>query len=152
MQIIHKEVSELTAGEYRAMKAANFGPEEGYMHNELVACRKHNRKGITVALWTDGDDRRLIGWALLTPVRLYGDVAGTWWTKKKSKYSVQFWVKERFREKGYGKILMDEVKKHDRRPHVFPHDPASGNFFSSYDVTIMRIDKEWLVKGKPRVA
>lgn len=151
MQILHKDVCDLTHGEYRALLMANFGPDEGYMHNELQACRKNERPGKTVSLWTDGSNRRLIGWALLTKVRLYGQVAGTRHTQKKATYSVQFWVKPQYRGKGYGKILMDEVKSYDTRPHVFPHDPASGNFFSSYDVTVMNLDKEWMVRGKPRV-
>ena len=152
MQIVHKKVVDLTGAEYRAMLKANFGPDEGYMYNELKACRNRERRGETISLWIDGSSRRLIGWALLVPVRTNGDTRGTWWTKRHAKYTVQFWVKSQYRKKGYGKILMNEVKKYDARPHVFPHDDASGNFFSSYNVTIMRVDNEWMIPGKPRVA
>lgn len=153
MNIITKSVSELSTTEYRACYKANYG-ESGYMRDELVSCRYGARPGIAIMLWNGPDDKTssLMGWALLVPVRTHGTVAGTAWTKLKAKYTCEFWIKRQYRKKGYGKIIMNEIKaNHDKRPHVFPHDNPSAEFFSSYNVTVTRDDKLWL-KRKPKVA
>lgn len=154
MNILVKEVSDLTKTEYRACYAANYG-SGGYMREELTACRRkpRERPGKTILLWDGPEDQitSLIGWALITPVRTWGLVAGTRWTKKKAKYTAQFWVKRQYRKQGHSKTLMAEVKKFDERPHVFPHSDASAEFFSSYKVTILKEDKTWM-KKKPKVA
>lgn len=153
MVIISKNVSELTPIEYKACRAANYGPDEGYMHEELGLCRK-GAPGMVIMLWDGPDDstKSLLGWALLTPVRRSGLVAVTEWVMKRSKYTVQFWVKRQHRRKGYGKTLMNEVKKLDPKPHVMPHDAASSELFSSFDVQVLKDDKHWIKRGKPKVA
>lgn len=150
MEIRTKKVSELTDVEYRACWRANYG-WEGYMQSELVAAREGRRQGIAILLWDGPDDtaRSLRGWALLTPVRLHGNIAVTRWAASRSKYTAEFWVKRQWRRKGYGTMLMKEVKKHDRRPHVLPHDNASSELFSSFDVQVLAHDKHWLRK-KPK--
>lgn len=152
MEIRHKAVSELTTVEYRACYKANYGPFEGYMSEELVCCR-NGAPGQVIMLWDGPDDtiKSLIGWALLTPVRKHGLLAVTDWVMKRSKYTVQFWVKKQHRRKGCGKILMSEVKKLDPKPHVMPHDDASSELFSSFEVQVLQGDKHWL-KRKPKVA
>ena len=152
MEIRHKSVSELTSMEYRACYRANFGPWHGYMSGELVRCRK-GYPGEVIMLWDGPDDttRSLLGWTLLTPVRKYGEIAVTPWVMKRSKYTAMFWVKKQHRLKGYGKILMTEVKKLDPRPHVMPHNSASSELFSSFEVQVLGADKHWL-KRKPKVA
>jgi GNAT superfamily N-acetyltransferase len=151
MKIIHKDVSDLTPVEYRACHKANFG-ENGYMREVLVACKGGNA-GKVVMLWNGPDNtaRSLIGWALLTPVTPYGILSVSRWVMQRSKYTAEFWVKPRYRRKGYGKVLMNEVKKYDSNPHVIPHDTASSELFSAYNVQVLKYDKIWL-RNKPRVA
>lgn len=153
MEIRRKHVSEMTPLEYRACYRANYGTE-GYMQEELARC-KIGYPGEVILLWDGPDDteKSLIGWALLTPVRRYGLLSVTRWVMRKSKYTVQFWVKRQHRRKGYGKILMNEVKtNYDPNPHVIPHDDASSELFSSYKVQVLNDDKVWLKRGKPKVA
>lgn len=154
MNILVKKVSDLTPVEYRACYLANYG-SNGYMREELGCSRRSPdyRPGIAIMLWDGPDDKitSLIGWTLLTPVRTWGLIGGTRWTKKKSKYTAQFWVKSQYRKQGHGKTLMAEVKKLDPRPHVFPHSNASAEMFSSFDVTVMKEDQCWM-KKKPKVA
>lgn len=152
MEIRHKKVSELTPVEFRACYAANYG-YEGYMREELNRC-KRGHPGQVILLW-DGPDntaRSLIGWALLTPTRCHGLLAVTRHAKSRSTYTAQFWVKSRHRRKGYGKILMQEVKNYDPRPHVIPHDEASGELFSSFNVQVLQREDHWIKRGKPKVA
>lgn len=153
MDIIHKKVTDLTPTEYRACDNANYG-HAGWMQGELRRCRTKGFPGQVIMLWNGPADKvqSLIGWALLTPVRTRGTIAGTRWTMKRSKFTVQFWVKKRHRRKGHATTLMSEVKKLDPRPHVFPHDIVSGELFSSYEVTIMRLDEGWINRRKPKIA
>lgn len=122
------------------------------MSEELIRC-KNGHPGQVIMLWDGPDDtiRSLIGWAPLTPVRREGLLAVTPWVMKRSKYSVQFWVKRQYRRKGHGKTLMREVKKLDPRPHVLPHDEASMELFSSFKVQVLKVDNHW-VRHKPKIA
>lgn len=152
MEIIHKAVADLNAVEYRACHKANFGPKEGYMQEELEACLSR-AEGRVVMLWDGPPDKimSLRGWALLSPCKPGGPVGVSRWVTTRSKYTVHFWVKPRWRERGYGSLLMHEVKKLDDNPHVIPHDNISSEFFSSYKVQVLKIDK-WRMRRKPRVA
>lgn len=151
MEIRHKHVSELSPVEYRACYKANYGPVNGYMLEELIRCKK-GYPGEVVMLWDGPEETKsLIGWCLLTPVRLYGLLAVTRWVMGRSKYTAMFWVKKQYRKKGYGKMLMTEVKKIDPNPHIMPHDDASSELFSSFNVQVLNEDKFW-IKRKPRVA
>lgn len=153
MEIRHKRVEDMTPVEYRACYLANYGMETGLMAGELSDCRHGDYNGQVIMLWDGPDDtvRSLIGWALLTPVRKTGLLAVTDWAMKRSKFTVQFWVKSPYRRKGYGKLLMTEVKELDPRPHVIPHDERSSELFSSFEVQVLRSDKHW-IKRKPKVA
>lgn len=153
MEILHRSVRELTPTEYRACLRANYGPDNGYMWEELTRCRTKGQPGTVIMLWEGPDDdmKSLRAWCLLTPVRLWGLIGVTRWVMKKSKFSAMFWVKRQYRGRGYSHILMREVKKYDDNPHVMPHDKASGEFFSGYKVQVMRDDKEHMTR-KPRVA
>lgn len=142
MQIVHKDVSDLTRGDYQAFYRANFG-DAGLMRSNLIGCYKYGSPGHTISLWTPTKRRRLLAWCLLTPVRPDGDFAASRWAMKQSKYTAMFWVKWEERGKGYGKILMDETHALDPRPHVLPHDEISEKFFSHHRVMIMKVDKEW---------
>lgn len=152
MEIRVKPVSELTPVEYRACYRANYG-EDGYMQSELYWC-KRGQPGTVVMLWDGPDDtvKSLIGWCLLTPVRMYGLLTVTRYVMGRSKYTAQFWVKRQYRRKGYGKTLMNEVKKLDPNPHVLPHDGASSELFSGYKCQVLAQDKNWIKRGKPKVA
>lgn len=151
MDIIVKDVPDLTKEEYRACYIANYR-DWGYMQQTLIDNR-YKPEAKAILLWDDSQSgmSRLIGWALLTPVDLGGLLAATRYTKRVSKYTVQFWVKSHHRKKGYGKMLMNEVKKLDPKPHVLPHDSKSAEFFSSYKVSVLRDDRVWL-KRKNKIA
>jgi len=153
VQIIHKKIKDLTYTEYLACYKANYG-EFGYMRPELARCKREGMPGQVIMLWDGPDDSvsSLMGWALMVPVRTYGLTGGSWYTKKKAKFTTQFWVKKQYRRLGYGTKLMSEVKKIDPRPHVFPHDKITGDWFSGYDVTVTREDSGWLNRKKPKVA
>jgi GNAT superfamily N-acetyltransferase len=152
LDIRHKDVADLTDAEFTACEKATFG-WEGMMQGELRRCRREGY-GKAVMLWktTATTKTGLIGWALLTPVRLYGDLAATRWTMKVSKYTVEFYVKPEHREKGHGTTLVKLVKEHyDPRPHVLPHDRASSELFSKFDVMVMREDSHW-IRHKTKIA
>lgn len=151
MQIKDKPVAELTNLEYRACYRANYGMN-GYMQGMLVSARA-GEYGHAILLWDGPEDKMtsLIGWALLTPVNPDDIAGGTNYTLRRSKYTVQFWIKRQYRRKGHAKRLMFEVKKHDPRPHVIPHDEVSAELFSSFDVTVQQNSQSWL-KRKPKVA
>lgn len=143
MYIVHKDVSELSRGDYQAFSRANFGEEEGIMKPYLIGCYKHGQPGKTISIWKSETNRRLIAWCLLTPVSLDGDAAVTRYAKSQSKYTAMFWVQWPYRGKGYGNILMNEVYKYDPRPHVMPHDEISEKFFKRHNTMIMNVDKQW---------
>lgn len=150
MEIRHKEVKDLTDVEYRACYRANYG-WDGYMQTELVNARNGEQEGIAIMLW-DGPDntiRSMRGWALLTPTKTNGLTAVSRYGKKNIKYTAEFWVKTRYRRKGLGTLLMQEVKKYDKRPHVLPHDKASSELFSCFDVYVLQHERYWL-KNKPK--
>lgn len=155
MNIVTKTVDELTQAEYRACYMANYR-DSGYMREELRNSREQPEKypGTAIMLWDGPTDSQanLLGWCLLSPVRTWGLIAGSRYTKAKAKYTAQFWIKRPHRRKGYGKVLMAEVKKYDERPHVFPHSEASAELFSSYNVTVQQVDRSWLKPGKQKVA
>jgi hypothetical protein len=154
VNIVTKSVKDLTPIEYKACYSANYG-DGGYMRFTLVEIRNGTGgEGTAIMLWDGPNDsvRNMIGWALITPVSLTGWAAGTRYTKRKSKYTAQFWVKRPHRKKGHATTLMNEVKKYDERPHVFPHSDASGEFFSGYKVTAAKAERTWLRNGKPKVA
>lgn len=149
MEIITKKVSELTPDEYRACVRANFG-DGGDMRDELRYARGNpHRKVFTICIWDGPHDKQssLIAWSLVFPA-VSLDIPG----RKKKQLSAHFWVKSQHRQKGYGRVLMLEVKKHDKSPHVFPHSEESAEFFSSYRVKTYQYDGTWLKPGKPKVA
>jgi hypothetical protein len=148
MEIRRKSVSELTKVEYRACYNACYSEDNGYMKVELADIRGGNRSGEVIMLWDGPDDKTtsLKGWALVTPVRLYGLLAVTRWVMSKSKVTAMFWVKTQYRGQGLGTLLMKEVKKIDDNPHVMPHDKASGELFGKFKCQVMQEDKDHLVK------
>lgn len=152
MQTIIKDVKDLTPDEYRACYAANYR-ESGYMQIMLASARRDGKTGTAILLWDDTKVglSRLVGWALLTPTEVGGMIGTTRYVQRKSRFTAQFWVKRQHRKRGYGKMLMDEVKKIDARPHVLPHDKASSEFLSSYHVTVLNVDRVWM-KRKNKVA
>lgn len=155
MKIITKEVRDLTRTEYLACYLANYR-ESGYMQDTLSRARKFPMTDpcTVIMLWDGPEDKvsSLIGWASLSPTSLKGMLGVTRYVKSKSKYTAQFWVKQQYRRKGHAKTLMNEVKKYDPNPHVFPHCHASGEFFSSYKVTSMQDGHHYLKRKKPKVA
>lgn len=153
MEIRRKSVSELTSKEYLACYNACYNYDNGYMKAELERCKNGRYQGEVILLW-DGPDnttKSLIGWCMVTPVRLYGLLAVTRYVTTKSKVTAMFWVKNKYRGQGYGTILMNEVKKIDPNPHVMPHDERSGNLFGKFKCQVLMDDKVHMVK-KPHVA
>lgn len=151
MRTVTKDVKALTPVEFRACLRANYGPALGYMYDELKLCReKEQYQGFVIMLWDGPHDtiKNMHAWALLTPTRTYGCVAGTRHNKRVSKYTAQFWVKTQHRRKGLGKRLMREVYKYDQNPYVFPHSKESAKLFSPYRVTASASSRnEWLKKS-----
>ena len=155
MQVLIEKVANLTPVQYQACYRANYGTD-GYMRETLV---KHRRDKDSAALaillieqpaGVDFEHKHMLGWALLTPVTTSRDsvVAGTWYTKKRSKYTAQFWVKRQYRGKGLGSLLLSETQKLDPRPHVFPHDDRSGKMFGGKNVTVLKVDQYWIKTAK----
>lgn len=150
MKIITKPVIKLSPKQYAAVRDSNFH-YGGLMLPELDRIEaESDSEALAIMLWTTTPT--LIGWALLTPVKVSGPLGGTEWTKRRSKYTVQVYVNDKYRRNGYGKLLMTEAIKHDPRPHVIPHDVQSGELFSSFTVTTVSDDAGHLRRGKPKVA
>lgn len=153
MQVITKPVASLTPDEYRACRLANFG-YDGYMMEELQRRRREKSlDAIAIMLWDGPSDKAssLKGWTLLTPVSQKGMLSASRYICSKAKYTAQFWVKKQHRRQGLGTILMLEVKKHDERPHVIPHDIKSVELFSKFKVRSSNYDRP-LKRSKPKVA
>lgn len=156
MEIRMKSVPELTQLEYRACRGANYG-DSGYMQGMLTNARESkDDTAIAIMLWDENEPKNrvgsMVGWCFLTPVSLSGITGATRYTKSRSIYTAQFWVKKPHRKKGYAKMLMHEVKKLDPRPHVIPHNESSAEFFSSFDVTVLADERSWINRKKPKVA
>lgn len=157
MQVKTKEVKDLSPVEYKACFAANFG-YDGYMRDILQAHRRESTHAIAIMLWDGPEDKTssLKGWALLTRTtdkKTQYHVYMTEYSKRAAKYVAQFWVKTRERRKGYGKMLMMEVKKYDAKPFVLPHDAKSTQLFASFEVTVVKSDRAKLKSyNKPKVA
>lgn len=157
MEVRTKEVKDLTETEYKACWSANFG-WDGYMRPIVARARDEGSHAIAIMLWDGPDDKKssLKAWALLTLTtdeETKYQVYMTEYSKRTAKYVAQFWVKTRERRKGYGKMLMLEVKKHDKRPFVLAHDPKSTQLFASFEVTVTKGDRAKLkTYSKPKVA
>lgn len=151
MDIIVKKVNDLTPSEYAACAKANYG-WGGHMQEDLREARRCPSDDLVIMLREgDPDDMKsLLGWCLVSPASTYGWYAAP----ETARHVVQFWVKKQYRRKGYGGILMSEVKKIDYEPHVIPHNKASGEFFSSYNLTTPEDShaQRWLNPNKPRKA
>lgn len=149
LEVRFKDVSELTATEYMACYRANYGAG-GFMQEELVACRRTEawatRTGKVYLLWDGPEDKQssLRAWCLITPIRSWGKLAASRWNMKRSKHTIQFWVKRNHRNKGYGKLLMDLATMYEPVPHVFPHSKNSSRLFKDYDVTASASDHAWI--------
>jgi hypothetical protein len=147
LEVRFKDVMDLTPTEYMACYKANYG-DGGFMQQELVGCREPTsvRTGKVYLLWDGPDDKQtsLVGWCLITPIRSWGILAASKWNRKRSKHTVQFWVKRNHRKKGYGKLLMDLATRYEPVPHVFPHSKNSSRLFKDYDVTASANDRAWV--------
>jgi hypothetical protein len=152
MDIRHKAVEDMSAVEYKACLAANYGPFEGLMYDALRGCRSRwdTDTGKVIMLWEGPEDKvsSLLAWCLITPITKWGPLGASDWNCKKASVTVQFWVKPKHRKKGYGKMLMDEVQKIDPCPHVFPHSMASAALFVDYNVTASGSTRSWLNRAK----
>ena len=148
MRIVIKSADRLTQKEFDSLYEANFGPY-GMMQEEIYRAWQDDDPDTWAIMYKHGHE--LYGWALLTPVTtdMSRSVSATSYTKRKSKYTVQFYVYDEHRRKGIAKRLMEEVLEIDPRPHVMPHDIKSGEFFAHYDVTVTNWDKPWQRPKKP---
>lgn len=144
MNITTKSLLKLTPQEYRKCYSLNYR-NNGYMQ-EFLKEHRNNPDAHAIML---NEEELFLGWALLVPVRqVHHEWGVTSYTKKMSKYSLQFYVRKTERRKGYGKILMDEALKIDRRPFVWPHDFASGGFFANYSVTANKWERSYYMKKR----
>jgi L-amino acid N-acyltransferase YncA len=138
VRIIEKGILDLTAQEMRQCKSLSLR-HQGLMCEDLVDWKDYesrpNRAKRKTRIWMIKDDAdRLIGWALATP---------RW---KARGYDAQFYVRISERGKGYGTLLMKKVLELDPKPHVFPHDKTSGDFFKrhSQSIRFSTSDKKWI--------
>jgi len=111
-------------------------PDLVFFRAEPIIADEENAK--VVLLWDDDKEgaRRLLGWSL---TRL-----------EKQKQIAFFWVKPSLRNKGYGSMLMQEVKRVDPKPKVFPWSQEAGGFFSKFEVEVPEYQSYNLVQ-KPKV-
>lgn len=139
MDIRVNKLSELTASEFQACSRLTFGPE-GYMY-ELMRTFRDDPKTFTVRILGEGVPSDVItGWALLIPTKNLTPYYASDYARRKTKYSVQMYVRYKLRRRGYGHALMGEALKFDSRPYVFPHDTTAGSFYADFNV---RADADW---------
>ncbi len=112
-----KHIYELTTSEYNACRRLCFG-RDGDMYFHIAEFRQDPRAWVILLKYPIDD--RLIGWALVTP------------TARKRKRRAAFYVRATERNKGYGSLLMAEVRKIYPKPIVFPHDKRSAAFLAKY--------------------
>lgn len=145
MLITVKPVFDLGPSAIDFVYEANFG-YEGMMLEELDRIyRNKDREPLAMII----HDPHPVGWALLCPVTLdcRRPHHGTTYTKRVSKYTIQIFILEEHRKKGYGTALMNEITaNYDAKPHVMPHDTPSGELFSKYKITTTQSDRSHLVK------
>lgn len=139
MQVVVKKIGDLTRDEYRYCYNANMGHFgqmqsrfSNYRRDELSARRDNARAFMLVDDSLQGA-RALLAWALV-----FDD-------------SVYFWTKPSHRNKGYGTVLMREVKKEITKPTVYPWTNESGGFFSKFDVRDGYGDGDFWMTDKPKV-
>lgn len=152
MNIVDKALPDLTRAEYKCVYSLNFG-YNGYMQEFLVK-RKNDPESRAIMIYRDEPKAgSLLGWALLIPTRRiecrYGP---TRYSKRRSKYALQLYVRANQRRKGYARTLMQEALKYDDRPYVWPHDLTSGDFYSNYSVTVNRFERRTFLKKRKRIA
>lgn len=152
IMIEKKSLADLTPVEWKACYTANYGAG-GYMRNTFMNNR-YNQDAFVLMVWDGPHDsaKNMLAWALATPVTSRGYTSATYYARKRAKYTVQFWVKRPYRQRGIGHSLMQEIKKYDETPHVFPHDDKSGEFFSGYNVTATASERTWMRNNKPKAA
>lgn len=131
MRIVSKPVARLTPREYKMCYSLNMRGG-GTMMYCLSDERRGNAGSIAILAW-DGDV--LAGWTLLTPTDWRGLSWLSPYARRTSKYTAQFWVRQKYRRQGVATRLMKAVLKHDERPHVMPWDTRSAAFFADYTVT-----------------
>lgn len=143
MKIITKTISQLTSEEYTYCYRANLSSTgaRGEMRPKLVEYRAHpawaKEDGAEVVLLWDGKREgahRLLGWAMVFDN----------YSEHKDAY---FWVKKPLRDRGYGTILMKEVKKIEKQPKVYPWNEKAIGFFSKFVVDA----PEHRLVSKPKV-
>lgn len=140
VQIIEKYILDLTPKERKQCRSLSLRAD-GLMCEDLSNWMKYekeaNRRKRKPMVWMiKDDDESLIGWALAMPRP--GKAPG---------YESQFYVRKSLRNKGYGTMLMEKVRTVDPRPHVFPHDRTSGEFFKKHrgKIRYERWDRMWLM-------
>jgi GNAT superfamily N-acetyltransferase len=113
---------------------------------EFLRAHRHEPDSMAIML----KSRYLDGWALLIPTKSLDIGWGpTAYSKKKSRYTFQVYVRESQRGKGYGHILINEAQKISRPLFVWPHDRISGGFYAQYKVVCTIDDRqEYLRKRK----
>ncbi len=146
LKIITKRVQELTSKEYKQCCSLTMR-HHGLMMYTVQEGRTYSQNYVAI-LAMEGDT--LIGWALLTPTKESGQVFVSDYARKMSRYSVQFYVRKRYRRQGVARTLMNEALRHDSRPHVIPWDSGSAAFFVDYTVTADRERRGLMNRQKAR--
>lgn len=146
MRLITKTIGQLTNEEYRYCYNANLDSSDkttGRMRPDLVYYRSdpltaRDEDAKVVMLWDDAQSgaKRLIGWAMTF-------IEGR-------EHIAFFWVKKPHRNKGYGTMLMKEIKKSNPKPYVYPWSDNSYGFFSKFEVDVP-VDRTMRLVKKPIV-
>jgi GNAT superfamily N-acetyltransferase len=124
---------------------------------EFLRVNKANQDAHAIMIWEPLDrvqqphpilaGKRLSAWALLIPTKqISADFDVTSYSKRRSKYTVQLYVRRVCRRRGLGSALMDEALKYDPRPFCWPHDKASGTFFGAYSVTTDKLGRNTYIR------
>lgn len=132
MQVVVKDVEDLTEFEYARCRRLNFG-NAGQMRDKLHEVRfepLNSHKKAKAVMIVDQD--KLVAWSLVFPMPY---VRG---------YAAHFYVRANMRRKGYGTVLFEQVKKIDKKPWVFPHDSRSAGLLKKAPVRCYTSDEVWL--------
>lgn len=123
MLIVEKGILDLTPQEMKQCRSLSLR-KQGLMCEDLrdwkeYESTKGNLRRKTKIWMVKDNNGRLLAWALLTPAQ-------------RSGYDAQFYTRKSERGKGYGTLLMAQVLKVTKKPHVFPHSKESGEFFKKH--------------------
>ena len=118
-----KLVRNLTPDEYRKCKSLNFRYNGCMMYDLPMAKKKYPTS--RVVMIKDAETDMLIAWCLAIPSYSTG------------QYVTQYYVRVKFRRRGFGDRLIKNVRKFEPSPVVMPHDRPSRGFFRKHQQNVI---------------